>query len=308
MVSTLILACDRLDTLSKVVESVRKLDLGPIYVSCDAPRPGKSFEHLEVLGYLNAQLSLGTISYLNVREKNEGISEAIEGGIDWFFSEVDFGLILEDDVVLRENSSLVLTTGEKLMRGDGSIKAINLRNTVPNRILTQPSQGFRKSTLVSSHGWATTSDNWGDFRRSEKELSARDLSNQIPFFLGRLSILAFLESAIKNESLRQTREYNWDFAWQVFIFKNQFYTLNSNQNLVNYVGYRSDSTHDRKNQRQKEILHETPDPDMLNFDAQPILEPQADRYRFTTDMRHTFPRFVVRKLRVNRFVPNILNW
>jgi hypothetical protein len=308
MIPTLILACDRLDTLTRVIDSANILNLGPVYVSCDAPRLGKNYENSKVVEFLEKQLNIGKISFLNIRAKNEGIAKAIEGGIDWFFSSVKFGVILEDDVVLKMNAHLVLTNGAILMGKDESIKAVNLRNTVPSNILTQRNQGFRRSTLVSSHGWATTSKNWSDFRKSEKELSTKGLFDQIPSFLGRFSILAFLESASKNENQRQTREYSWAFAWQVYIFKNRHYTLNSNHNFVDYIGYRSDSTHDQRGQRKKEELHEITDFYALDFESDAILEKFADRYRFKSDMRHTFVRYLIRKLRINRLIPNVFNW
>jgi len=305
---TLVLACDRLEPLEKVIQSVGVANLGPIYVSCDYPRPGKNKDNSIVVKYLETQLSEGNISFLKIRKKNEGISKAIEDGIDWFFSQVEFGVVLEDDVVLSSDASQILTNGLVVMSKEEDVKAINLRNTVPSALLEFQNRGFRKSSLVSSHGWATTSRVWNDFRKCEGELSGISISKLVPPHLGKFHKLAFLETTKKNQRLIQTREYNWDTAWQLFFFKNHYSTINSNCNAVNYIGYRSDSTHDQKSQRKKEKTSKMTEFFTLDFKSDAVLEMKADRFRFKTDMRHTFPRFIVRKLKINKLIPNLFNW
>ncbi len=118
VIPVLILAYSRLDTLYHVLASIDSEFLGPVFVSCDGPKESDKDANSKVVIYLKELLRLKKISYLNVRTLNEGISRGIEDGIDWFFSNVEIGIILEDDVVLRNNSKQIIDVGISLMKLD----------------------------------------------------------------------------------------------------------------------------------------------------------------------------------------------
>jgi hypothetical protein len=308
VIPVLVLAYSRLDSLSQVLESIDPSFLGPIFVSCDGPKEADKVANSKVVNFLKDQLRLHKISYLNIRTKNEGISRGIEDGIDWFFSNVDFGIVIEDDVVLKNNSETFINIGVSLLQLDETVKLINLRNTVPEYTLTNVNSFFRKSKLLSSHGWLSSSKNWHEFRLYENKISLKEVRNAVPAYLGHFEKKAFMEVVRQNQINRFSSDYNWDVSWQAYLFATDSYTLNSNRNLVDYIGHRADSTHHVMKPRRKDRVYQIEDLSRFSLDSPTILEIDAERFRFKMEMRHTFPRYLVRKSRLNRLVSNFLNW
>ncbi len=307
MIPVLVLAYSRLDTLSQVLESIDSEFLGPIFVSCDGPKDADIVANSKVVNYLKDLLRLQRISYLNIRTQNEGYSRGIEDGVDWFFSNVDFGIVIEDDVVLRNNSEQFINIGLSLLKSDETVKLINLRNTVPESTLNNINSFFRKSKLMSSHGWLSSAKNWHEFRLNENKIPLKEIRNSVPEYLGLFGKKAFMEVVRQNETNKLSSEYNWDVSWQAYLFATNSYTLNSNQNLVDYLGYRADSTHHVKQPRKKDRVQQIENFARFSLNSPPILEIGAEKFKFKIEMRHTFPRYLIRKSRLNKFVSNFWN-
>jgi len=277
-------------------------------VSCDAPRQGDENKQREVVEYLQSQLRLGVIKKLYVREKNQGLAMAVLDGVSWFFEYEDFGLILEDDIVITDGALQIVELGGQLLQKDKTLNCLAIRNTVPSKFLPAEDYIYRKSSLISSHGWATTSSKWNQFRKQSLRSFELPTRNDLPKYLGLLPRLAFIEDVKKHMKYLDEERNSWDIFLQTHSFRMQGVNLNSNVNYVKYIGYGEGSSHHILPPRRKDIREMGELRNDLKIGYGDSISTSADKYRFKVEMRHTWLRFLVRKLGINQVFCNPYNW
>lgn len=302
----LILAYRRLDALKHVITALEGQEHGEIYVSSDAPKNADEVEVNEVRIYLKSLLDQGIINHLKLREKNMGIMAAVTDGIDWFFHNEKIGLIIEDDIVLLEGTLHTVSNTVPILLNSTNIYSINLRNEVPPNRLSHPFHLGRMSVLVSSHGWITSAIKWNQFRTDYRFVTMRQIFRGIPSEFGFWQKKAFIEDLKRNKRYEQNLKQSWDLNWQAYVFANSGKTIQLNQNFVDYIGYDNFSTHHTSQPRLKEWKASN-----LKVQLDDVIgewDINADKFRFKIGMRHTIPRYIVRKLRLNSLFKNIWNW
>lgn len=305
-IPVLILAYRRLDALKLVIGALENQENAEIYVSSDAPRVMDGIEVNEVRDYLQSMLEIGVIKHLNLRNKNSGIAAGVTEGIDWMFKYEKYGVIIEDDIVLTTGAlSTVIDLIPVLLEND-NIFSINLRNEVPENRISHPSQLARTSALVSSHGWVTSAAKWNKFRSESESLTLPQILKGIPIEFGFFQRRAFIENLKRNQRLERKLKQSWDLKWQAFVFANNGRTIQINRNFVKYMGYDQYSTHHTVQARTKDLIEPNKKEALKQgIDDWDIL---ADIYRFKIGMRHTIPRFIVRKFKLNYIFKNFWNW
>jgi len=306
MIPVLILAFARLESLQRVMDSILSQEHGFIYVSCDAPTSDIGSSCESVRTYVKDLKDAGVIKEFNMRERNTGIANGVMGGIDWFFTMEKSGLVLEDDVLLKPGAMDQLSYLGEFLELNPKCFSINLRNDIPPQFLQRTRYAFRYSTLVNSHGWFTSAERWSDFRAEFPILDEVQIRRSIPKFFPVLSRLAFCEDIKFQAQKIQSCTHPWDVFWQVYIFCIAGFTLNSNTNLIDYIGYDSQATHHNHEIRKKELVQSDFQKTPLGIDE--FFVEEAEKYKFTILMRHSAPRYFVRKLRVNRRLNNYFNW
>lgn len=83
----------------EVFEVIRQVQPLKLYISADGPRMDKFGEYdkcKEVIKIVS-EIDWKCDVYTNFNKDNLGCRKAVSGGIDWFFSKVEEGIILEDD-------------------------------------------------------------------------------------------------------------------------------------------------------------------------------------------------------------------
>lgn len=97
----LLLVYNRLDTLQRVWEVLRTVKPRYLFISADGPRPTpEERERTQaVRDFVRSQIDWRCDAAFNFFPDNQGCKMGVAGGISWFFSQVERGIILEDDVV-----------------------------------------------------------------------------------------------------------------------------------------------------------------------------------------------------------------
>ena len=100
-VSILIIFYNRSSTVTKVLQKVKKINPQNIYLFCDGPKDEKDFQLVDT-----ARKSVDKFLFsknCKVKKKyltqNKGLRNGVISAIDWFFSQEENGIILEDDCV-----------------------------------------------------------------------------------------------------------------------------------------------------------------------------------------------------------------
>jgi glycosyltransferase involved in cell wall biosynthesis len=245
MLPILVLAFNRPENLQSTLDSILNQSHGDIYVSCDGSRDEYPLENQGTRRVIQDYQKSGQIKARHFISKNKGTLDGIKEGIDWFFENVQEGLIVEDDLHLHQP---ILDKAELLFevfRQDHTIGSIGLRNLVPRNNLGSQEDSFRYSNWFVSHGWGTSKDNWKKFHsRIERRNMTRAFVSQVKMF-GISKAIHFYWKLNQDRKMEfiDRKKCNWDIRWSFVHTQENWSTIVLNHNLVEYTGYGEFATH-----------------------------------------------------------------
>lgn len=105
-IPVLVLAFNRADHVEKAMDAIREYKPERLYLECDGPRPHKDGEKEAVeetrkvmLSKIDWDCDVKTL----FRDENWGCAKAVDDAITWFFKNEEWGVIIEDDVVVAQD-------------------------------------------------------------------------------------------------------------------------------------------------------------------------------------------------------------
>jgi hypothetical protein len=218
-----------------VLERLRLIRPAVLYIHCDGPRMDRPEEEEDVLAVRECLTTIDWPCEIKTlfRAENAGLREGVYGAINWFFKEVDKGIILEDDCVpdisffqYCEELLDYYEMEEKVMHIGGS----NLGEHLTKRC--EESYAISKFTFV--WGWASWRRAWDKmtlsmdgFESFVNEKTIQDLCDDV------------MAQAYMLEKFRATkaRENNsWAYAWSYSILAAKGLTIVPCRNLVQNTG------------------------------------------------------------------------
>lgn len=210
------------------------------------------------------------------REENLGCGDAISSAISWFFDNVEYGIILEDDCLPHPTFFQYCKKLLERYRDDTRVWCISGNNFQGGRWRGDGSYYFSQQTLI--WGWATWRRCWTHY---DKELAGWEA----------LKNSGHLESIYPDQIERdyQSSKWDlitgprpldtWDYQWHFTCVSHGGLTAIPNRNLVTNIGFDGGGVH---------CFGKTPDPG-LGDGLSTLLHPrfvlrhsQADRYMFDT--------------------------
>ena len=99
----LVLAFNRVDHVTEAMKAIKEYEPERIYLHSDGPRKNKEGEKEAVLA--TQKVMLDAVDWpcevkTLFREENLGCANAVYGAISWFFTNEEYGVIVEDDMVI----------------------------------------------------------------------------------------------------------------------------------------------------------------------------------------------------------------
>jgi len=158
--AVLVIAYLRPDNLRQILEISRSAGVTKFFISVDFPR-NASVDNLK----LNAKvLSIsrdfrrvsGCEVHIFEREKNVGCSAAVLSSCDWFFEQVDYGIVLEDDCLPTVDFFAYCADTFPLIEGDQNVWLACGTQFAPP-LSDEP---WALSRYPLTWGWATTKEKW----------------------------------------------------------------------------------------------------------------------------------------------------
>jgi hypothetical protein len=157
----LFLVFNRPEQTRKVLEQIRNAAPTHLYVAADGPRPGmiSDFDTCkEVKRIVHEQIDWKCkVSYLD-RHENLGCKAAVSSAIDWFFSHVEQGIILEDDCL--PHPSFFPFCAELLQRYADNHTIMQIAGYNLFSGMFRPDLDYYFSLFGWSWGWATWRRAW----------------------------------------------------------------------------------------------------------------------------------------------------
>ena len=235
----LFLIFNRPDLTLRVFDAIRKIKPKFLFVAADGPRKSefsdlKSCEETrKIIEGVDWDCEISTL----YRTENFGCGNGVSKAISWFFSKVDKGIILEDDVLPTESFFNYCSELLKKYQTDSRVSHISGSTIVKS----QSQYSYYFSRYFHVWGWATWRRAWNKYDFSMRTFPLFVEENQIKFCSKSKNIQNFWMD--KFLSVYRGQVDTWDFQWVYANMANSSYAIMPLVNLVSNIGFGKGATH-----------------------------------------------------------------
>jgi hypothetical protein len=237
----LFLLFNRPETTTAVFEQIKKIKPKYLYVAADGPRnhvegeKEKCKETREIINNVDWECEVITL----FRNENLGCGHAVSGAITWFFDQVDYGIILEDDCL--PDLTFFAYCEELLIKyqNDAEVMLIGGNNFHKKDLAISSSYYFTNYSHI--WGWASWKRAWKNysFDISEYQKVLNDLYYNDIFQSKKEK--KYWMNVFENVVNRKIN--TWDYQWTYAIWKNRGKSITPAVNLIKNIGLEGNSTH-----------------------------------------------------------------
>jgi hypothetical protein len=237
----LFLVFNRLETTNQVFSEIRELKPKKLFVSCDGPR----FENekgivLSVRSFILDSIDWDCEVFTNFYDVNLGCKEAVSAGLDWFFSKVDYGIVLEDDCV--PSLSFFKFCESMLLKYKDDFRVWHIGgvcNLLENDFIESSTYYF--SNYAHIWGWATWANRWKSYNKSITYFELFKSSK----FINKITTSLYVRQLWLHSFnfSRLGKVDTWDYQWYYTIWSNGGISILPKVNLVSNIGFGDASTH-----------------------------------------------------------------
>jgi hypothetical protein len=221
------------------------------------------------------------------RDSNLGCKEAVASAIDWFFENVEEGIILEDDCLPEPDFFRFCSQLLERYRDEPSVMQIAGVNFQHGRQRGADSYYFSKYPHI--WGWATWRRAWCHY-----DIAATGLDEFLSSSAWKQLCPLKEEAEYWAPLLRQVRDGHvdtWDFQWTYAVWKNSGLTAIPQVNLIANIGFRGDATHTVDPSTKLSRMATRPLADLTSGPTTLVADAEADAFTFL----HTFTSEASRK-------------
>lgn len=236
----LFIVFNRPELTRQVFGEIKKIKPAKLFIAADGPRTAisddikKCRETREIIKEVDWPCDLKTL----FQEKNLGCKIGEATAIDWFFSNVPEGIILEDDTL--PNSSFFHFCGELLgrYRDDEKIMAICGTNLAGS---WDTPYSYIFSKYFHSWGWAGWRRAWTKYDVNMKswadpknqEIIKRNINNKAHWKV---------KKWLFDRTFRGKRD-TWDYQWEYALLLDGGVSIFPKNNQIQNIGFGKDATH-----------------------------------------------------------------
>ena len=234
----LFLIFNRPDTTQKVFNAIKQAKPKQLFVAADGPREAKEGEKekceqaRKVIKQVDWNCEVKTL----FRDKNLGCKIAVSSAIDWFFENVEEGIILEDDCLPSQSFFWFCRELLEYYRHDTRVLHIGGTNPID---LIDTSNRYYFSKYNRIWGWATWKMAWKYFDYKIKHWPELK-KEKIHYYFFNYKEAKYWENIW--DKIYQNKIDTWDYQW--FLCRLiQGKAIIPCVNLVSNIGFGTDSTH-----------------------------------------------------------------
>jgi hypothetical protein len=264
----LFLIFNRPDTTAIVFEAIRKKRPRYLFIAADGPRTDKpgEVELCEQTRQIATNIDWNCEVKTLFRTSNMGCGRAIKSAIDWFFENVEEGIILEDDCLPASTFFDFCGLMLQRFRAEEKVMLISGTNYLFGKLKSKDLFFF--SSIVAIWGWATWKRAWNHM--------SLDISSVNDALIEKTYAYAPYRSYIKNmiSEVHNDKVDTWDIQWACSVLKHGGVGIVPYMNQVSNVGHSGTHTLKEPSMFINMPQHE------LDFNAaipsQPMVNQQAD--------------------------------
>lgn len=284
---------NRPDTTRIVFDEIKKQKPKFLYIAADGPResvPGEKElceEAKKIVGEIDWDCELKTL----FSEKNLGIRQGPPTAINWFFDNVDEGIILEDDCVPDKSFFSFCSIILEKYRDDKRIMQIAGNNFQSGIQRGDGSYYFSKFNHL--WGWATWKRAW---KMNDDKMTT------FPIFKTQNKISDVWDNKHEQKGWLRTLEKmhngklnTWEYPWLYTFWSNSGLCISPNKNLVTNIGFGANATHtktpsDKLSKLKTESILKITHPTFV------LQDKKADEYTYKTVFKKTLLQKIYTKI------------
>ncbi len=236
MESILYLIFNRPEYAKQSFEGIRVAKPKRLYVFADGPRdnrPGEAElcqETRKIIDGVDWDCEVIT----NFQDENIGMNKANLMALDWYFEHEEYGVYIEDDIVMVPGSAEFYSQMLLKYSGNKQVGFITGCNPLGQNITSN--EYFFAVSPFGCYGLATWRNVWVDFRKTVKEFSYEQL---VDIFAeanrNRPKLLKLALTAHRKEKL-MIEEPAWDIYFTPYCLLKKKYSILSKANLISCIG------------------------------------------------------------------------
>ncbi len=232
---------NRPEPTKQVFNEIRKVKPKYLYVAGDGPRPHKPddskncSEARSVVDLIDWDCEVKTLFQPN----NLGCGVACSTAINWFFEQVEEGIILEDDCLPASGFFTFCESMLERYRDNEDVFHISGNNFQMGRNRGEGSYYFSKYT--GTWGWATWKRAWNHY-----QFNMENFEN----FVNQGKLEKVVQSKGEKEYwmrmfklTEMMRIDTWDYQWTFTVWDQEALAIFPNTNLVKNIGFMENATH-----------------------------------------------------------------
>ncbi len=282
----LFLTFNRPDLTQRVFNEIKKAQPKQLFIVADGARNEEEKELIKKTRKIIEQVDWDCEVHKNYSDKNLGCKIRVSSGIDWFFENVEQGIILEDDCVpsqsffwFCENLLDKYKNDERVMHVAGNNFQFGWKRN--------KDYSYYFSYYGSIWGWATWKRAWDMYDVNIEMWPEIKKKKYLLEILGNEKEVLFREKSFDQIYYEQFN--TWDFQWVFARLINKGLSIVPNVNLISNIGFGENATHTKKINSKDERV------DMKIFDIDfPLSHPKFIIRDKISDTRY-FEKFIERK-------------
>lgn len=231
----LFLIFNRPDTTQMVFNEIRRAKPKKLFISADGPRenkPGEVEKCLAARDFVLKGIDWDCEIFTNFRDRNLGCKLAVSSGIDWFFENVEEGIILEDDTLPHPT---FFRFCEKLLERYWDDKRI-MMITGTNYFIEM--KHIEESYFFSKHfsiwGWATWRRTWKLYDMKMALWEKFKQEGHLKYLTNKWYIQKHFKDTF--DLILYNKMDTWDIQWVFCCLFNSGLSIVPKTNLVSNIG------------------------------------------------------------------------
>lgn len=250
----LLLVYRRPEVTQRVLESLRSLGVGRLYVVGDGPRVSGGKKEAEAVAAVRELVDRGDWGEQSRqclwRQGNLGCAEGVSSGISWFFEQEERGIILEDDCLVGRDWFGMADFLLDHFRTEKRVGHISAQNPHPEGFSGEASYLF--SRYPHCWGWGTWRNRWARYDHAMSDWPELRESDWLRNLLGGNRVHAAHWRSVFDRVSRGEID-SWAYRWTYTLWRENWLSVLPGSNQVEHLDFSSGSTHFSKS-RPKIIL------------------------------------------------------